>query len=119
VVAPANTNATAMQTAQNTNGQTLHGGANGQGGGQGHRGGGRMRGERPIVHTVYVLSGDEKNPMLTPVQIRTGISDGISTEVLSGLDEGDRVVTGTVLTGVVTPAAASNPFGGGGFPRGR
>ena len=29
-----------------------------------------------------------------PVQIKIGISDGISTEVIEGLKEGDRVVTG-------------------------
>jgi len=33
------------------------------------------------------------------VQIKTGISDGISTEVLSGLDAGAQVVTGVVSTG--------------------
>ncbi|HEX3889222.1 MAG TPA: hypothetical protein VHX90_00100, partial [Verrucomicrobiae bacterium] len=82
-------------------------------GGQGHRNGGRARGERSIVHTVYVLSGDGENAKLQPVQIKTGISDGISTEVVSGLDEGDKVVTGMISTGA-TPAAASNPFGGGG-----
>ena len=34
----------------------------------------------------------------TPVQIKTGISDGISTEVLEGLKEGDRVVTARYAT---------------------
>jgi HlyD family secretion protein len=53
---------------------------------------------------------------LQPVQIKTGISDGISTEVISGLDEGAQVVTGVVLTGAQAAAPAS-PFGGGGFPR--
>ena len=89
-------------------------------GGQGHRygGNGRTGGGRP-VHTVYVLSGDGKDASLKPVQIKTGISDGISTEVVSGLNEGDRVVTGVLNTSSAA-AAASNPFGGGGgFPRGR
>jgi len=54
--------------------------------------------------------------VLQPVQIKTGITDGISTEVLSGLNEGDKVVTGTVSTGTAA-ATTSNPFGGGGFPR--
>ena len=35
------------------------------------------------------------NANLKPVQIKTGISDGISTEVLEGLKEGDVVVTGS------------------------
>ena len=36
---------------------------------------------------------------LQAVQIRTGITDGISTEVISGLDEGAQVVTGVVSAG--------------------
>jgi len=63
-----------------------------------------------------LLTGDGENTQPQPVQIKTGISDGISTEVLSGLNEGDKVVTGTLLTGTTTTTAA-NPFGGGGFPR--
>jgi HlyD family secretion protein len=69
------------------------------------------------VHTIYVLAGDGKKAALQAVQIKTGISDGISTEVVSGLDEGAQVVTGMVSTGAATPAAASNPFGGGGGGR--
>src|SRR5215467_8854799 len=55
-------------------------------------GGGRGMGRREqktSERTVYVLSGSR----LTPVQIKTGISDGIVTEVVAGLNEGDRVVT--------------------------
>jgi HlyD family secretion protein len=113
-VLPASTNAPATQTSQNTNSETRRG----QSGAQGRRGGGRTRGERPVVHMVYVLSGDGKNPALKPVQIKTGISDGISTEVLSGLNEGDRVVTGTVTATGTAATTTANPFGGG-FPRGR
>ncbi len=51
------------------------------------RGAGRER--RPSERTVYVLSGGRPNP----VQIKTGISDGVVTEVIEGLKEGDRVVT--------------------------
>ena len=76
----------------------------------------RGRGERPVFHTVYVLSGTGDDAKLQTVQIRTGISDGISTEVLSGLDEGAQVVTGMVSTGTQAVRTA-NPFGGGGFPQ--
>ncbi len=115
VVAPSGgTNAPATQTAQNANGQKSRDWGNGAN----HHSGGHARGERPVVHTIYVLSGDGKDAKPEPVQIRTGISDGISTEVLSGLDAGDKVVTG-----MINPSGAasvpSNPFGGGGFPRGR
>ena len=104
------TNSVALQTATTTNSGNF---ASGPGG---HRSGGRGRGEHPTVHTVYVLAGGGENAKLQPVQIKTGISDGISTEVVSGLNEGDKVVTGTVLTGTAT-TTTSNPFGGGGFPR--
>jgi len=107
------TNAAAPQAAQvSTNGSPA-----GAGGWQGHHGGGHAHGERPVIHTVYVLSGDGVDANLQPVQIRTGISDGISTEVLSGFNEGDRIVTGLALLSGSAAVAPSNPFGGGGMPR--
>ena len=58
--------------------------------------------------TVYVLSGSQPKP----VQIKTGISDGVVTEVIDGLKEGDRVVT-TEMAAKSRPASASaNPFSG-------
>jgi HlyD family secretion protein len=108
------TNAPATQTGQIANGEKPHDGGNGPN----HHGGGHARGDRPVVHTVYVLSGDGKDAKPQAVQIRTGISDGISTEVLSGLDVGDKIVTGMINPSGAT-SAPSNPFGGGGFPRGR
>src|SRR5665213_169233 len=68
------------------------------GGPGGRRGGGRGRGEHPVFHTVYVLAGTGPDAKLQAVQIKTGISDGLSTEVVSGLNEGDHVVTGLVLS---------------------
>lgn len=91
--------------------------------GEGRRNGGREAGARQSAHTVYLLKtdADGKNPVLQPVQIKTGITDGIFTEVLEGLNEGDNVVTGFVSTGAQANSATANPFGGGGggFPRGR
>jgi HlyD family secretion protein len=102
------------------------GGPGGPGGGRrGERGAGgepgagpKPRPERQINRTVYILAGNtskngqENKPK--PVQIKTGISDGISTEVLDGLNEGDQVVTG-IITTAETPGGTrpSNPFGGG------
>src|SRR5437667_7199850 len=59
----------------------------------------RPRPERQAARTVYIVSakgpaGDEEKAKPRPVQIKTGISDGIVTEVLDGLSEGDQVVTG-------------------------
>jgi len=68
------------------------------------------------VRTVYVLAGDAAAPQLKPIQIRTGITDGIFTEVTEGLKEGDKVVTGVAQTDTQNSAASSNPFGGG-IPR--
>jgi HlyD family secretion protein len=71
---------------------------------------GRTAGERP-TRTVYVLPTSQANGTPTPVPIKTGISDGLSTEVLDGLNEGDRVVTGLLTTQSVS-SPTTNPFGG-------
>jgi len=109
--APSATNAT-VAVPQNNGGDRPRG--------EGRRGGKRDGGgKQQNIHTVYILKtdADGNNPTLAPVQIKTGITDGINTEVLEGLSEGEKVVTGTVSTGPQTAAATSNPFGGGGFPR--
>jgi HlyD family secretion protein len=81
----------------------------GFGGGRfGGLGGAGGHGSQP-VRTVYVLSGKDHDAVLKPVQVRTGISDGVFTEVLSGLKEGDQVVTGLAF-GNETAGAARNPF---------
>jgi HlyD family secretion protein len=59
--------------------------------------------------TVYVLNGNHPQP----VQIKTGISDGVVTEVLEGLKEGDRVVTAELNSASPASSAPPNPFGGG------
>ena len=74
--------------------------------------GARSRGERERrggERTVYVLSGSRPRS----VQIKTGISDGIVTEVLDGLKEGDRVVTAELTSTSSTATPPPNPFGGG------
>jgi HlyD family secretion protein len=109
---------TTAQPAPTTNASP--GGGNVAGGSGGHRwgggGGGHTHGERPSVHTVYVLVDEGTDPKLQAVQIKTGITDGISTEVISGLDEGAKVVTGVFSTSASGAAPAGSPFGGG-FPR--
>src|SRR5438046_1291905 len=50
---------------------------------------GGARERRGSERTVYVLLGSRPRP----TQIKTGISDGVVTEVLEGLKEGDGVVT--------------------------
>jgi len=66
--------------------------------------------------TVYVLAGDADAPELKPMQIRTGITDGIFTEVTDGLKDGDKVVASVAQSDAQNSAPAASPFGGG-FPR--
>jgi HlyD family secretion protein len=54
---------------------------------------------------AYQLQSD--NSTLTPRIVRTGATDGVSTEIVEGVAQGDRVVTGTLTTG----AAAAGQFG--------
>ena len=70
--------------------------------------------ERKPDRTVYVLSYGRPKP----VQIKTGISDGIVTEVTEGLKEGDRVVTAELSSPSASSSPPANPFSGGGrrFP---
>lgn len=81
----------------------------GQGGGQG---GNRGKG-RAFTRTVYVLSGTNAVPELSPVQVKTGISDGVFTEILEGLAENDRVVVGMNVDPTAAPTSTANPLGGG------
>lgn len=80
-------------------------------GGAGARG--HANGERQMIHTVYLLAGDVDHPKLIATQIKTGISDGLSTEVVSGLKEGDQIVTGATMSSAdAQTGPTSNPFGG-------
>jgi HlyD family secretion protein len=73
-------------------------------------------GQRPTAarepkpeRTVYVLSYGRPKP----AQIKTGISDGIVTEVTDGLKEGDRVVTAELTAPGASSSPPANPFSGG------
>jgi HlyD family secretion protein len=85
--------------------------ASGMSGAAGVLGGVPATRKRP--QTVYILGADNK---LKAVEIRTGITDGHYTQVLSGdLKEGDNIVVGLATSKVDTnpPPGASNPMGGG------
>jgi HlyD family secretion protein len=64
--------------------------------------------ERRADRTVYVLSFGRPKP----VQIKTGISDGIVTEVTDGLKEGDRIVTAELTSPSAASSPGTNPFSG-------
>jgi HlyD family secretion protein len=107
-----------------------------EGGGQGGPGGGGTGGggrptptvEGPTLRTVYTLASNSTNAPASTVQavnVKVGINDGGSYEVLEGLKEGDVVITGTRggSTSASTSTASApaspfrNPFGGGARPR--
>lgn len=68
--------------------------------------------------TVYVLDGTPDASgramgVLTPKKVTIGISDSTRTEIVTGLSEGELVVTGTTSASVDTSTqsqTASNPF---------
>jgi HlyD family secretion protein len=64
--------------------------------------------QKTSERTVYVLSGGQ----LKPVQIKTGISDGVVTEVVEGLKEGESVVTAEMASSAGKGSTPASPFGG-------
>jgi len=117
-----------MQTLAAERGITLPGGMGGGGGGGGAGGpggfgSGPRRGPQSpaadaiTTRTVYKLVGSPQRPEVIPVSVKLGITDGSITEVIEGLEVGDKLVTSALITSGKaakasgTPAAsASNPF---------
>jgi HlyD family secretion protein len=91
-------------------------------GGSGRGGRGGAGGAAPAVtnRTVYRLVSPLPNLKVEAVNARLGITNGIVTEVLDGLAEGDVIVTNIIVAGAATTTAAptANPFAGG-RPMGR
>lgn len=82
----------------------------GGGGSFGPGGGGDAEGE-PAARTVWVLRGARPEP----ISVRTGLTDGTMTEILSGdVKEGDELVLEATSTEEAAPAPAARP---GGSPR--
>ncbi len=79
------------------------------------RRGGRSRraeGEIETTRTVYLAAGSPESPRAQAVEARFGITDGVNTEIIGGLDEGAKVVTSTIEAAeLATRPAANNPFG--------
>jgi HlyD family secretion protein len=65
--------------------------------------------DRGTPGTVWV---QEESGALRAVQVRTGLTDGTLTEVLTGLEEGMRIVVGTERVAAPRPAsqAGARPF---------
>jgi HlyD family secretion protein len=75
----------------------------------GGRAGRGKPGDRQAERTVYLLRGSAPSA----VQIKTGISDGIFTEVLDGLKEDDRVITAETGQSASSARQSNNPLAGG------
>lgn len=80
------------------------------------------------TRTVYRPAGTPEAPRAQAVVARFGITDGVNTEILSGLSEKDELITNVITAEELKSAAASrsggnNPFaapaGGGGGGGGR
>ncbi len=84
-------------------------------------GGNRGGGAAVATRTVYRLPGGDKAATPEAVSVRIGISDGFTSEILSGLSEGDTIVTSVTIPGQTiasTQPGQTNPFSGGRGPGG-
>ena len=66
------------------------------------------------TRTVYKLAGSRQDPDVIPVTIKVGITDGVSSEVVEGLEAGTEVITSAYIPGAGMTAStpAGNPFSG-------
>jgi HlyD family secretion protein len=104
--------ATAADTGSKSGGSAAVAAGGESGRPRGAGGPGRRKGERTMARTVYTPPADAHNAKPQPAPIKIGISDGVNTEVLEGLKEGDNIVTAqTVSQKSATPP--TSPFGGG------
>ncbi len=65
------------------------------------------RHDQPVSRALYVLS-PAGAPQ--PVKVKTGISDGASTEIVEGLEEGAAVITFIRSADKASPATSNVPF---------
>ena len=97
------------------------GGMGGPGGGGGMGGGRPRQADGPTLRTVYTLVTGEAGaaPKLQAVNVKVGLADNSSAEIIEGLEPGTVVVTGLKPAASAASAATPNPFGGpfGGAPR--
>ncbi len=71
------------------------------------------------IRTLYVPAGTAEALKARPVEVKLGITDGLSTEVISGLEEKTLVITGIEDANDKAAAAkpSTNPFAPGGGQR--
>ena len=64
------------------------------------------------TRTVYRLPGGNKAAKAEAVSVKVGITDGLVSEIASGLSEGDVLITSVTVPNAKPGAPAANPFGG-------
>ena len=80
----------------------------------GGRSGAARAANTPVTRTLYKLVGiDPHTQHPEAITAKLGISDGITTEVIEGLAEGDVIITSVSIANTATPSTTSNPFTGG------
>jgi HlyD family secretion protein len=73
---------------------------------------GQSSGDAVVTRTVYLLPGGDPKAKPSAASVKLGISDGVNTEIIGGLKEGDVVITGLNSTLGSASQGTANPFGG-------
>jgi HlyD family secretion protein len=68
-------------------------------------------GDAVVTRTVYRLPGGNLKAKPEAVSVKLGISDGVNTEIIDGLKEGDVIITGINPTAGSGSQGTSSPFG--------
>jgi HlyD family secretion protein len=70
--------------------------------------------DAPVIRTVYRLPSGNATAKPEAVSVKLGISDGVNTEVIDGLKEGDVIITGLNSATAGGSSGTASPFGPGG-----
>lgn len=65
-----------------------------------------------VTRTVYRLPRGDKTAAPQAVSVKVGITDGLASEFIEGVSEGDVLITSVNLPGAKPAAPNANPFGG-------
>jgi len=68
-------------------------------------------GDAIVTRTVYLLPGGDPKAKPEAISVKLGISDGVNTEIIDGLKEGDVIITGINTTAGSGSQGTSSPFG--------
>ncbi len=80
-------------------------------------GGARGPGAAATTRTVYRMAGGDQAATPEALSVSIGISDGFTSEILSGLNEGDTIITSVTVPGAplatTAPGQQRSPLSGG------